>query len=138
MRHSAASHCEANRQPRFGCGLRCRFCLLRYSGGQLASKRYFAPETFAGTISKPFKPPIGMTCSRFLPSRAPESPQNNRSFSDLHLFKWRTVACLDQIGKLEPSKYSNFEGSERAVVECSNGFRPVSDVLWRSIPRPAA
>src|SRR5579864_6698272 len=42
MRHSAASHCEANRQPRFGCGLRCRFCLFRYSGGQLASKRHYA------------------------------------------------------------------------------------------------
>src|SRR6266576_6000442 len=42
MRHSAASHCAANRQPRFGCGLRCRFCLLRYSGGQLASKQHYA------------------------------------------------------------------------------------------------
>jgi hypothetical protein len=29
-------------QLRFGCGLRCRFCLLRYSGGQLASKRHHA------------------------------------------------------------------------------------------------
>src|SRR5260370_5790034 len=45
MRHSGASHCAASRQPRFGSGLRCRFCLLRYSGGQLASKRHYASSS---------------------------------------------------------------------------------------------
>jgi hypothetical protein len=30
------------------------------------------------------------------------------------------------------------KGCERAIVGSANGFRPISDVLWRSIPRRAA
>jgi len=40
--------------------------------------------------------------------------------------------------KLEPRQCRTFEGRGLVVVGSSNGFQPISDVLWRSIPRPAA
>ena len=37
--HKRVSPCAANHQLRVGCVPRCRFCLLRFSGGQLVPER---------------------------------------------------------------------------------------------------
>ena len=44
------SRCAANRQRRFGSGLRCRFCSLGSSGGQLAPKSQFRVILCSGIV----------------------------------------------------------------------------------------